>query len=408
MAEYTGFVREVNGKDANGRKVRKGWQLVAKYKQDGAWRQKTRVCHARTKTAATKELTAWLEELNGSKAIATTPDTVTVAEALETFLGGWQVEPSTMATYRASAKHVVAGLGDIPLADLDPKQVRSWLGRLGKTYSESVCGKAYRLLNMVLKHAVLDGELPRNVCDAVKPPKRKDPDPNALTNANRERLVIALGVMEPTPVVTAAYIALYMGLRRGEICAMRWKNIDFAAKTMTVDSAIGVGKGGTYEKTPKTKRSRRTLPMPETVVAALERRRTHMRDATNDLDLNLDADEFGSLFVIGTLGGGYKDPTILGREWHSLAESLNLIGTKGRLCTLHGLRDSFATLAVANGTDVKSVSSYLGHSNAAMTLNTYASADPDALKRAAEKMEAANDFTGKAPVLDFRKTGTDN
>ena len=221
MAEYTGFIRD-RGKDAKGNKT---WQLVAKVKKDGKWRQKTRLIHVKTKTAANKKLSAWLEELNGSKGTATTPATTTVAEALETFLGGWQVEASTMSTYRSSAKHIVAGLGNIPLADLDAKQIRTWLRELGKTYGESVCGKCYRLINLLLKNAVIDGDLPRNPCDGVKPPSRKAPDPNALTNASRERLVIALGVMEPTSIVVASYVALFMGLRRGELCALRRQRI---------------------------------------------------------------------------------------------------------------------------------------------------------------------------------------
>lgn len=62
---------------------------------------------------------------------------------------------------------------------------------------------------------------------------------------------------------------------------------------------------------------------------------------------------------------------------------LNLIGTEGVRVNFHGLRHTFATVAVASGVDIKTVSSILGHANAAMTLNVYASADPDAKRAAA-------------------------
>jgi integrase len=68
---------------------------------------------------------------------------------------------------------------------------------------------------------------------------------------------------------------------------------------------------------------------------------------------------------------------------------MNLIGTEGKRCTFHDLRHTFATAAIAAGVDVKTVSSILGHANAAMTLNVYASADPDAKRRAAAVIDKA-------------------
>ena len=87
---------------------------------------------------------------------------------------------------------------------------------------------------------------------------------------------------------------------------------------------------------------------------------------------------------------------------------LNLIGTQGKPPKFHDLRHTFATRAIANGVDVKSVSSILGHANAAMTLNIYASADPDATRRAMDAV--AKTITAPAPtaeVLELKPTGTE-
>lgn len=75
-------------------------------------------------------------------------------------------------------------------------------------------------------------------------------------------------------------------------------------------------------------------------------------------------------------------PHTLSKAWKSIADSMGLVGTQGRRPTFHDLRHTFATYAISEGIDVKTVSSILGHSSAAMTLNIYASADP-ASKRAA-------------------------
>ena len=116
--------------------------------------------------------------------------------------------------------------------------------------------------------------------------------------------------------------------------------------------------------------------------------------------------EFNNLFVLGNLGGDYYKPTQLGREWATISKNAGLIGNKGKRCTFHDLRHTFATLAVAERADIKSVSSILGHSNAAMTLNIYASSDPEAKRRTAALVDKAMERT-PAEVIRF-KTGTED
>lgn len=85
----------------------------------------------------------------------------------------------------------------------------------------------------------------------------------------------------------------------------------------------------------------------------------------------------------------FMHPGTLCRQWKSVAELLGLKGSEGRRVTFHDLRHTWATVAVASGVDIKTVASNLGHANAAMTLNIYASADPDAKRRAASIMDGA-------------------
>ena len=91
---------------------------------------------------------------------------------------------------------------------------------------------------------------------------------------------------------------------------------------------------------------------------------------------------------------------------------MGLLGTEGKTPTFHDVRHTYATTAIANGIDVKTVSNQMGHKDAAMTLNTYATVDPDAARRAAERMGdviASNmrSAKGMGEVLEFGKTGTE-
>ena len=86
---------------------------------------------------------------------------------------------------------------------------------------------------------------------------------------------------------------------------------------------------------------------------------------------------------------GYFLPNRLTKEWNSIAKLLGVRGIEGRLPNFHDLRHTWATMFLASGGDVKTAASNLGHANAAMTLNIYASADPDSKRRAAEITESA-------------------
>jgi integrase len=112
----------------------------------------------------------------------------------------------------------------------------------------------------------------------------------------------------------------------------------------------------------------------------------------------------GQLYVTGRVDGSYQTPDMLSHEWHALSKAFGVRGTEGRIPTFHDLRHTFATCAIAEGVDVKTVSSILGHANAAMTLNVYASADPNAKRRAATTINAAMRRT-PATMEKLEKTG---
>lgn len=403
-ARYTqGFVRQLQDRAG------KPWRGYVKDTQDR--KQRTRMLKTyqnrngktvpvKTETDAKKALDQWrteLEEAAIKEADAIPTASTDVADYVNSYIDDLEVtqsvEASTLLDYRKSARRIADAFPDMPLCDLNTAQIQKWEGQLLKSgLSASTVGKAHRLLKMVLKHAVQVRDLTWNPADAVKPPKRTNPTPNSLTAESGARLAMTLQAMEATPLVVGATLSLFSGMREGEVTGLRWREVDMDNHIIHVRESIGTGKGGAFSKTPKTTSSRRDVPISKQMEAVLQARRAIMVDECEEA--GVDPASMGNMYVLGNVVGDFYNPTILSREWASLAKALGLVGTQGRRITYHDLRHTFATLAIASGADVKSVSSVLGHANAAMTLNVYASADPTAKARASRLVSQAFEPTG--------------
>lgn len=364
----------------------KGWRAVLDYEGGGKRKRKTRSLDARTKTEANRQMNAWWAEMEAEAERRAAEPPTPAEEASSVTVGEWvsdqiaqmgavgSITPTTVAGYRHSAK-LLSPIAGTPLDRLDRAAVAGWMaGLTGRGLSSSTVGKSFRLLKQCMSIAVRDEMLLRNPCDGVRPPKREKVRPgiNALDSAERSRLKALLASVEPDPMVVGASVALYTGLRRGEVCGLRWRDVDLDRGVLWVRKAIGVADGRTYLKDSKTGHDR-DVALPATLVDALREWRRDPRS--------------GEVYVVGR-GDRWADPSVLGREWGVFAKLNGVRGTEGRLCTFHDLRHTWATAAVAAGIDIKTVSSNLGHANAAMTLNIYASADPEAKRRAAEVMDS--------------------
>ena len=320
---------------------------------------------------------------------------------------GGVIEPSTVRDYLMTAKRLREHFADIKLRDLDPSDIQIWEAdkrRMGA--SASVVGKCHQLLKSACKRAVELGDLDHNPLDKVKPPKREKKRPNALDREEREHLVSLLSDMEPTVLVVGAQIAMYTGLRRGELCALRWRDVDLDNAEIHVQSAIGLGDAGQYEKSTKTGSSTRTVPISSTLDSVLRQRKAFMQSERLKVGVSAHGADFNKLFVLGDVTGRYCSVTVLSRDWTSFAKNHNIIGNQGERLMLHGLRHSFATAAIEAGADVKSVSDNLGHANTTVTLDTYASATKDGKRKATQLVD--DSFNPKpADIIDLDNTAAE-
>lgn len=360
------------------------------------------------KRAATAEFEQWCTEeeakaqANAGRgeyglSIADTP----IADYIEQFIGikesSGAIEPSTASDYRNSNKRIRKAFPNTRVSEVNSLDVQQWeADMLANNLSSSTVGKCHRILKEALTYAVLHDAINKNPLDLVKPPRRENKKEgiNALDEPKYNLALDKLNGLKLTPVIMAAHIALQAGLRRAEVCGLQWRDIDFNRHTLSVKRSIGIKKGGAYVKVPKTRKGREVY-MTKTLESLLMKWKEQQRERFSESLATLHGDSF----VIG-YPAGYKDdsakwynPTRLTKEWKALAETFDIEGVESRNLTFHDLRHTHATIAIANGADVKSVSSQLGHANASQTLDIYASACPDALRREAEIMESAIGFS---------------
>ena len=400
----------------------KTYRGFVRYKDGDKWKSKSKTLKAKKKREAEAEVKSWRDELeqdhndrlaaiarerelaamaNKPPAPADTPVSQYVDDMVTSLADSKAIEASTVSGYRTTAGYIRDAFSGVTMGELTSEQVRDWeAGLIGRGLSSSTVGKAHRLLKQAFKYAVSSRALTWNPVDAVKPPKRekKKPGINALDKAGRTLILDKLDAMGLTPVTVAARIALFTGLREGEICGLQWRDIDTDACVLWVRRAIGSGKGGTYKKLAKTDKVR-DVALPKSLAKLLTQWKRQQDKSFSSVGAELGADSY----IIGDPVGYYR-PGRLSKDWTALSRALGVKGTEGRLVTFHDLRHTWATMYLAAGGDVKTAASNLGHANAAMTLNIYASADPDAKRRAAVIVEE-NMRDDSLDVLPF--TGTE-
>lgn len=432
MTEYgSTMLRKVERVDRSGRKPRRYTQYVgvvkykvanpdyaerpegednraANQKRAYIWKQKSTHFDPATVNTASKANAALAEWVNGLKQREEQAEqaeaeavesglSVTVPEYVDAHIEAMRgvLEPSTLKGYMTLSKRIRAEFEGVELRALSTDQVNKWLSSHakrvsdGRQLSNSMRFKAFCLLNAACERAVDADIIPKNPCRKAEKPKRSEPRQNAMKDSSLKALQSAIEAMEPTAVVTAAGLGLYMGLREGEICALQWRDVDMQAETVWIHQSIGQGERGqaTYLKQPKSKSGNRTLKLTPQALALIKRRMARVKGELSEIGVNPTAEAMAQLFVIGPVEGGYKNPTGLTREWRAMASALDLRGSKGELCTLHDLRHTYATKAASGPLSVKELQHHLGHSNANITMDIYAEVEKQqAENRAADRM----------------------
>lgn len=306
----------------------------------------------------------------------------TVETVCAEWLKGKRVRPATLANYADVLKPVIAAYGQMQVQQLTKSHVDDLMNRLTagglvksngrprKPWSPRSVNLMVTVLQMVLEDALRQGLVVRNVAALVDRLEQTKPKMKTFTEAEVRRVLAAAS--EDRDEI-AWHLAL-SGLRRGEICGLKWDDIDTTAGTVTIQRARILVDGEVQEALPKSDSGVRVLPLPDPLVGILRRARKIQAEDR----LRLPGDYLEGGYVVADEGGSPVHPETLGFRWHKLLESAGM-----RQIRLHDARHTCGTLMHLRGVPVAVIAAWLGHKDASFTMRTYVHSQDDALRSAA-------------------------
>lgn len=316
------------------------------------------------------------------------PNKITLGD----FLSRWvdhiksQVSPKSHERYAGIVdQNIKPALGAVPLTKLKPAQISEAYGKAlvgGRRHDKAgglsprTVGHMHRVLKQALGQAVRWELLTRNPADAVDPPKV---DWKPMQTYDLPQTADLIEAVRGGPIFIPALLAVLCGLRRGEICALRWRNVDLAAGQISVVESLEQTKAGLRFKAPKSGKGR-TVALSETVVDELRAHRVKRAQEMLQLGVGLSDDDL----MIAHADGSVVQPIYVSQQW-----ARSIAKTPLARLRFHDLRHAHATHLLANGVHPKVASERLGHSKVGITLDLYSHVIPGMQEDAVATVDAA-------------------
>lgn len=305
-----------------------------------------------------------------------------------------RLRPATLAAYQyCVVNYIVPVLGRKRLSRLTTGDVRSLIsyarqmkarGRKGQPLDERrpvslrTVQFVHAVLRAMLAQAVRDELISRNVAVLVQPPR---PARDEVRPWDVDSVAIFLEAARSDRLFALYAVAVALGLRRGELLGLRWQDVDLDVRTLRVEQTVQrIAGRGLVVGPPKSRRSRRTIPLPDSCVAALRRHRA--RRGSERLTAGDSWTDSGLVFATST--GRVIEPRNLNRAFESLCRRSGVPAIR-----FHDLRHTCASLLLTQGVQARVVMEILGHSQISITLDTYSHVMPAAERDAADRMDAA-------------------
>ncbi len=357
------------GKDERG-KSRYGWHTVRG-----------------TAKTAEAELTRLLNQLNLGEYIETS--TLTVAEYLERWLADYALTNVSARTYERYKEiidcHLIPAFGPRQLTKLQPMQIQASYSQALQSGRRNHTGGLsartvlchHRVLKNALKQAVRWRLLLRNPGDSVDPPRPREREMRAL---DEKQTAALLKAAQGTSLHLPILLAVGTGMRRGEILAVRWSDLDLAKGTLAVCQSLEQTKAGLKFKAPKTRRGRRVIALPHLLTTALRQHKAKQAA----LRLRMGAAYIDQDLICASPDGSPRSPGGFGSGFVKFISGLDIPRVR-----FHDLRHSHATQLLRQGVHPKIVSERLGHSTIGITLDTYSHVLPGMQEDAAKKIDTA-------------------
>ncbi|MEM7093674.1 MAG: site-specific integrase [Actinomycetota bacterium] len=292
------------------------------------------------------------------------------------------LRPSTYSSYERNIRlHVLPVIGGVRVQDLLAPMLNDLYRQLADkspTTENALSPKSIRHVHTTLRKALADGMrwgvIERNAAELADPPPLKRREMNTWTVDECQRFLAHIAGHDTEPLFV---LALTTGMRRGEICGLRWRDIDFDAARLSVRQTLNSVEYGLVFGEPKSARSRRSVPLPELALDHVRRRR-EVQDGWRKV--------IGRGWPAHDLVFTYED----GRPLHpdALSDAFKrLVKSSGlRRIRLHDCRHTYATIALENGVPIKVISEVLGHSSPAFTMDVYSHVTPAMMEDLARKV----------------------
>lgn len=303
-------------------------------------------------------LSQWEAEANG--AIAVTNEGATFEEYVQEWLETkvCSISDGTYNAYCCYAKtHIIPKLGKIEMRKLNRRHIQSYVNEMSKILTARTIKKHMAVINGVVHAAFLDGVVTGDVAYSVRtveiPKERKRFEGTTLSEEQVGELLRA-AAQKGEPTMSAVVLGVCYGLRRSEICGLRWRDVDFENGVLHVRNTVTDVSGRVVEaETTKTKASKRDIPLIEATIPYLKG--LHDSQATQGFDMDK---------LCSYKGRGARPDHVSSRVIGLLKE----LGFEG--VRLHDLRHTAASL-LARRLAPKQVQAFMGHEDISTTLNIY-------------------------------------
>lgn len=306
---------------------------------------------------------------------------VTVSEYLTRWLEDYakvNLSPRGFERYAGIInKYFIPEFGNIALVKLKPEHLqRHYTGLIAAGLNINTARYHHAVIHKALQVALKWQLVSRNVADAINPGRVRREE---MQTWNEIELNAFLDTARDSQYYALFYTALFTGMRRSELLALRWQDIDFIFSQLYVNRSLHHLKDGSYVYTqPKSARSRRTIALPASLALVLQKYREERERDAEMCGLTIN----GSDLAFGALDGCPLRPNTITRAWQNLAIKAGV-----KVIRLHDARHTHATLMLKQGIHPKIVQERLGHASIQMTLDIYSHVSPGLQQAAAESFD---------------------
>jgi len=365
-------------------KSKKRWKAIISVGYDPATgKVKRKSFSGKTKLEALSKMEEYKKELNDRPMLIEHEDT-TVKEWIITYLEDYRranekIRANTLYTYESYAEnHIYPKIGDIKLNMLTKTHVQRLYNYLYKNgrldgrsgLSPKTVDRIHALISGALNQAVEIGMIKKNVAKATERMRYKS---SHMPPFKLEDITKILKYAQDEWIYPAILLDVYTGLRRSELLAITWEDVDFNDKKIYICKGFTIQADRKTQTTnydfgpPKTLESEREVPINDEVIDQLRKRKLRQ----NEIALSVGVENYNiKNLVFAQKDGSPTTPSSFSTAFKRIMRAAGLKGDdlKGGL---HRLRHSFVTTALRNGAKIENVASVMGHSDAKTTLSVY-------------------------------------